>query len=371
MATIARAREEERKRTLRAEAELSSARAELENQAQLQGEQTQHAPSELSPQLEELQADVSRLREERASLEHQLGKARVDAAEAEAEIAELKAAVARHHSTEEDFYVVKGALERASEELRLANLRSIQIEESSKQERASLVKAAVASLQQLRAHLVETLCGLREKRPPEEEAVSHTEPGLDGFAWNPRKHRWGVRSQHGAFDQIVVQLELPNDKAAPPSVRRANVSSRPLSAPHAHGPSLTLMPAQFRPLQQQQQLGLQAPSSQQQLLEQPPPSQQPQPQQQQQPPLPPPSVPAVRKHPCKASPRQFRTLRGDRSSFGIQQIEAVDLLPPSGSAAPPKSYPKHAPPLAAADLPVFRPSSARRVPVGQLVRTRS
>ena len=124
----------------------------------------------------------------------------------------------KHDMVVADLKTAKAALERASEELKLANYRCLKIQERNKQERSVLVQAAVSSLQQLRVHLVETLSGLRTKTElglAEDENVPTTksEPGLDGFAWNPKKHRWGVSTSPGAkkgkFDTMVVRLEVP------------------------------------------------------------------------------------------------------------------------------------------------------------------
>ena len=121
--------------------------------------------------------------------------------------------------------VAETALERASAELKAANLRTLALEVASRQEREALVKAAVGSLQQLRTHLVDTLSGLREdpNRWPDQEHPKHrpkksTEAGLDGFSWNPNKHRWGVSTAGGAFDEMVMRLEMPDIPPSSPSL---------------------------------------------------------------------------------------------------------------------------------------------------------
>ena len=78
-------------------------------------------------------------------------------------------------------------------------------------ERSQLVKAAVASLQQLRMGLTTVM--------NQSAATNSMAKGKDDFSFNRIKNRWGVLSD-GKFEQIVVQVEGPSSSPRPPPQQR-------------------------------------------------------------------------------------------------------------------------------------------------------
>ena len=68
----------------------------------------------------------------------------------------------------------------------------------------ALVRAALASLHQLRSHLTTTLTGLRAKTP---------EDGIETLKYNKGKHRWGVVTKDGdsqpMVGKMVIRVEAP------------------------------------------------------------------------------------------------------------------------------------------------------------------
>ena len=164
----------------------------------------------------ELRRELDTARAETRDLQALLEKAANHHATVRREHGEMKERLEQHDAR---YSAAHESLEKAANDLKDWQQRFHALEVASRQEREALIKAAVESLQQLRIHLVETLSGLREKRPtepiveasPPKQPSLKTEPGLDGFAWNPHKHRWGVTcgAAGGAFDTVVVRLELP------------------------------------------------------------------------------------------------------------------------------------------------------------------
>jgi hypothetical protein len=100
----------------------------------------------------------------------------------------------------------ESALESAALDLEQAadraNERVRRLQEHSKQERASLVRAALASLQQLRVHLTRTMSGLKLSHPSEQLGAKQ-----EAFAWRQKRSRWGVTESSG--QSMIVRLDVP------------------------------------------------------------------------------------------------------------------------------------------------------------------
>jgi len=199
----------------------------------------------------ELRRELDTARAETRDLQALLEKAANHHATVRREHGEMKERLEQHDAR---YSAAHESLEKAANDLKDWQQRFHALEVASRQEREALIKAAVESLQQLRIHLVETLSGLREKRPtepiveasPPKQPSLKTEPGLDGFAWNPHKHRWGVTcgAAGGAFDTVVVRLELPGHSRshsghgapvrlaqnATATMARHHIRARPMSA---------------------------------------------------------------------------------------------------------------------------------------------
>ena len=194
----------------------------------------------------ELRRELDTARAETRDLQLLLDKAANHHASVRREHGEMKERLEQHDAR---YSTAQVSLEKSAKDLQDWQQRFHALEVASRQEREALIKAAVESLQQLRIHLVETLSGLREKRPtepiieasPPKQPSLKTEPGLDGFAWNPHKHRWGVTcgAAGGAFDTVVVRLELPHSGHGAPvrlaqnaaaTMARHRMPARPMSA---------------------------------------------------------------------------------------------------------------------------------------------
>ena len=109
-----------------------------------------------------------------------------------------------HRMSREADHVSK-ALENAHFEVERvtdgANEKIRQLKRTNKEERSSLIRAALASLQQLRSHMAFTLGGLRLSEPMENQ-MAH-----EGFAFRQKRSRWGVVSHTG--ETMVVRLDTP------------------------------------------------------------------------------------------------------------------------------------------------------------------
>ena len=79
-----------------------------------------------------------------------------------------------------------------------ANERLRKLKQRTQEERATLVRAALGSLQQLRSHLTYMFSGLKLSFPDEQLAK-------EGFAWRQKRSRWGVTSHSG--DSVVIRLD--------------------------------------------------------------------------------------------------------------------------------------------------------------------
>ena len=117
------------------------------------------------------------------------------------------------------------AMEAADKELALdARMKKLRAE--AKRERATLVRAVLASMQSLRAHLVLTLSGLREPAP-----LSARQ--RDSYVFDRWRQRWGMRTSSGEFDRLVLQLETATDSpvqlAASLPLARRPVTTSPRS----------------------------------------------------------------------------------------------------------------------------------------------
>lgn len=227
-----KAKAEATKRAATAEAEAAALRKQLEALLTASGQPAPAAAEaavviDATPEPDEVAVMRQQLADWQRECEHALGSA-ADWQRAHRQTsAELEQLGADHAKAKE-------ALRHASEELQEAMARAMRLEESSRSERASLVKAALASLQQLRLHLVETLSGLREPTTTRALALSRrgtkivdgrpasatattaaagSPQGLGGdkdgdFQYHPKKQRWGVVDAKGQFEQMTVKLEL-------------------------------------------------------------------------------------------------------------------------------------------------------------------
>lgn len=117
------------------------------------------------------------------------------------------------------------ALAHASDELQAMTLRAMRLEEVRRNERTGLVKATLSSLHQLRLHLVETLCGLRERSSRLDErhlielplrATAHAREETSPVTSPGIKQRWGG-GVGGEFERVTVRVELPASPSHAPS----------------------------------------------------------------------------------------------------------------------------------------------------------
>ena len=148
------------------------------------------------------------------------------------------------------------ALAHASDELQAMTLRAMRLEEVRRNERTGLVKATLSSLHQLRLHLVETLCGLRERSSrlderhlielplratayAREETSPVTSPGI--------KQRWGG-GVGGEFERVTVRVELPASPShAPSGSSQGARTSSPLSSSPSARPVSAVTSAKLLP----------------------------------------------------------------------------------------------------------------------------
>ena len=148
------------------------------------------------------------------------------------------------------------ALAHASDELQAMTLRAMRLEEVRRNERTGLVKATLSSLHQLRLHLVETLCGLRERSSRLDErhlielplrATAHAREETSPVTYPGIKQRWGG-GVGGESERVTVRVELPASPShAPSGSSQGARTSSPLSSSPSARPVSAVTSAKLLP----------------------------------------------------------------------------------------------------------------------------
>ena len=264
------------------EAQLTEARARLTRAESEHGQMSasaEYAAVQLArwrSEKEHLEAEIQRMQmSERAALsdaDDAIEGRRKAVAQAEREAGRRRATEEALGHAEKGVRAIEADAQRhaAQAAQRISELEALKdlVSNASKQERAALVKGALRSLQQLRDHLTASLSGFRVLHAAgsatDEKFVEQL--GRSHPACNPatRGHRWGVVSEDGEADTMVVKLVPPSHSPMHLGVPRGPAHGALRQGMRRGGPALPAMRNSLSAPLLNDLVGL--PPSQQQLL---------------------------------------------------------------------------------------------------------